>query len=580
MKKEVSCRVIQAMHTFARKRSIAPEVLFAGIPYPLDYLLNNHERVEWEVYCRISANLRPLITDDDFETLGVEATSSAALLPATSVIARLLFTGPEFYLWFNGTPDGPCAQLFGCIESSTVQLGPNHLMVTLRLASGYEMSREFFIITKGGLALTSALLGLSPSRVVMREINRGAVYDIYCPEGGGALSWVRKAVTWPFVARAAARQLKEANEVLHERYDQLEAARARIQRQALQLRTAFSIGEHIRSNLNLESTIEAAAESLVSEAHFAWVKVEICSTTDAREVRRGATKGEMSPGSRLLTRMLKSHGKNLGTLSVSLPQAAELNEAEELLDQIAPNIAMEISDALSFTLLTEYRDRDKFMQQEFSRQQIESQEAERKRLAAELHDGLGQDLLVMNNDLQLYLMNDGDSKNDLKQVALMVQEAIDDVREISANLHPHHLERLGLCAAIETMVEKVSRSSGLAVCLGCDDLDCVLPQESGIHVYRIVQEALSNIVQHASATSAHIEMKKLAGLLEITVRDNGRGFDPDKPAKREPTRAAGERFRGFGLSTMAERTRIIGGTMTIDSALGSGTTVHVAVPFS
>ena len=579
MKKEVSCRVVQVILRYAEKRNLRPETLFAGVPYTLDYLLNKHERVEWDVYRRISANLRPFLSNDEFEALGFEAATSGALLPGTSIIARLLFTSTEFYFWFNSSANGPCAQLFTCIDSTTVQLGRNHIVVTLTLRAGYPMSREFFIITKGGLANASSLLGLPPSRVAMREIDRGAVYDIYCPEGGGALSWLRRALTWPFVVRSAARELKEANEVLHERYAQLEEARTRIEHQATQLRTAFSISEHIRSNLNLEATVDAVAECLVEEAHFAGAKVEVHSKTEVDEVHRVALKGVTPSEERVLARTLDARGQNLGTVSVSLNADADLHEAEELLDQIAPGIAMEISDALSYTLLAEYRRRDRLMQQEFSKQQIESQEAERKRLAAELHDGLGQNLLVASNELQQFLQGRKTPPENIGRAARLVHESIQTVREISSNLHPHHLDRLGFGAAIEAMAETIAHSTGITIKYTSDNVDHLLSKETEIHMYRIIQEALSNVVRHASAKNAIVAVRKGEGLVEVTVSDDGKGFDANAEWERKTSHTSVDGLHGFGVSSMAERARIISGTIQIKSAANSGTMVHLAVPF-
>jgi signal transduction histidine kinase len=222
--------------------------------------------------------------------------------------------------------------------------------------------------------------------------------------------------------------------------------------------------------------------------------------------------------------------------------------------------------------------KEKLMQQEFSRQQIESQEAERKRLAAELHDGLGQDLLVMNNELQQFMQENKASREELKQVASLVQESIEEVREISANLHPHHLERLGLRAAIEAMVEKVSRSSGLTVGLIGDTIDKLLPKETEIHLYRIIQEALSNVVRHASAKNANVQVKENSESIEITVTDDGKGFDVKDALVRRPSHSSGQGLHGFGLSSMTERVRIIGGTMKIESTPGLGTKVQVSLP--
>jgi signal transduction histidine kinase len=223
--------------------------------------------------------------------------------------------------------------------------------------------------------------------------------------------------------------------------------------------------------------------------------------------------------------------------------------------------------------------RDKLTQQEFSRQQIESQEAERKRLAAELHDGLGQDLLVASNGLQQFLSDENASKADLAQAASLVQDSIQAVREISSNLHPHHLERLGFLAAIEAMTENLARTTGLAIDNDLDNIDGLLPKETEIHLYRIIQEALTNVVRHASARTVSVKVTKNPDMVEIAVTDDGKGFQALENSQGRPLFYSAERLHGFGLSSMSERARIIGGAINIKSSPGNGTTVHVTLPY-
>ena len=215
-------------------------------------------------------------------------------------------------------------------------------------------------------------------------------------------------------------------------------------------------------------------------------------------------------------------------------------------------------------------------QQEFSRRQIEFQEAERKRLAAELHDGVGQDLLVVSNELQQFLKECETFPDNVGRAAAVVQESIRTVREISSNLHPHHLERLGLRAAIEAMVDTIRHSSGLTVDLDCDDVDRTLPKETRIHVYRIIQEALSNAVRHARATKITVQLRNTTETVRAIVSDNGRGMVED--LREAPAPPEGQRRHGFGLSSMNERARIIHGTLHITPTSGSGTTVTLMVP--
>ena len=224
--------------------------------------------------------------------------------------------------------------------------------------------------------------------------------------------------------------------------------------------------------------------------------------------------------------------------------------------------------------------REKMLQQEFSRRQIESQEAERKRVAAELHDGLGQDLLIMNNELQLFLKANAEPHKELEQVASILHESIEGVREIASNLHPHHLDRLGLSAAVQAMVERVTLTSGVAIRRTGDSIDGLLPRDAEMHLYRIIQEALSNAVRHASARNISIRFTRNATFVEVIISDDGSGFDMKDSPVKGPSQATEVQARGFGLSSMAERARIMGGTLRIESSQGSGTTIHVTVPYS
>src|SRR5271169_2333365 len=204
MKKEVSCRIVQMIFEYAEKLNTPVETICAGVPYTLDYLRNKQERIEWDVYCRIMANLRPIWSDDEFEGLGFGITRSVPFRNAMSV-AKLLFTGPEIYFWWTAKVSGPGRQMFTCLTPTIEQIGKNHIVLTLTLLPGYQYCRELFVTTKGSMTAGTAVIGLDPARVSTRETERGAVYDIICPEGGGALSWLRRAIMWPFAVHTAAR---------------------------------------------------------------------------------------------------------------------------------------------------------------------------------------------------------------------------------------------------------------------------------------------------------------------------------------------------------------------------------------
>jgi signal transduction histidine kinase/ligand-binding sensor domain-containing protein len=212
-------------------------------------------------------------------------------------------------------------------------------------------------------------------------------------------------------------------------------------------------------------------------------------------------------------------------------------------------------------------------QEAFSRQLIESQEAERKRIAAELHDSLGQHLLIIRNRATLgerVAQDHPPAKEQFDEITASAAQAITEVRAISHNLRPLNLERLGLTAVIEEMIENVAASSGIQFSADVEPLDGLLSREDEINCYRVIQESVNNILKHSHATKAYVEIWREEGELRITVRDNGRGFDAVAMANG----AAG----GLGLTSISERVRLLGGAQTIHSAPGQGTTLQIRIP--
>jgi len=204
----------------------------------------------------------------------------------------------------------------------------------------------------------------------------------------------------------------------------------------------------------------------------------------------------------------------------------------------------------------------------FAHQLIESQEHERKRLAGELHDSLGQNLLVAKN-WTLIGLNTIDAANParehLNEISETLSLAINEVREIAHNLRPYQLERLGLTNTIEHMITHVRNSADVEFIAELDNIDDLLSQDSAINLYRLVQECVNNVVKHSNATKAWLFIKRTGNDAEITCRDNGRGFDP----------AANSSQNGLGLAGMLERVRMLGGRYTLESGVSKGTTMRV-----
>ena len=208
-------------------------------------------------------------------------------------------------------------------------------------------------------------------------------------------------------------------------------------------------------------------------------------------------------------------------------------------------------------------------QEAFSRQLIESQETERKRIAAELHDSLGQELLIIKNRaaLGLKLLGDaGRTREQIEQIAGTASQAITEVRQIAYNLRPYHLDEIGLSQSLEELIERVANACPINFIGDIDNIDDLLPKEAAINLYRIVQESLNNIVKHSVASEARLLVRRNSNEIEVVIKDNGKGFSQLSGTARRP---------GFGLTGLAERARILGGTLSINSLPDKGTTVKL-----
>jgi signal transduction histidine kinase len=203
------------------------------------------------------------------------------------------------------------------------------------------------------------------------------------------------------------------------------------------------------------------------------------------------------------------------------------------------------------------------------------QENERRAIAGHLHDGLGQDLLVIASQAQLSLTqpdNPPSTVQRLNEIARTARQAVQQARQMAHNLRPGLLEELGLTKAIRANVNKAAQASGISVTFALEDVDGLLPQEFEVNLFRIVQESLNNILKHANASQVKLTLARQFPGLRLTIEDNGRGFEPGRFESVPPE------HRGLGLRQIAERAKMMGGRLDLQSWLGHGTRLIVEVP--
>lgn len=213
---------------------------------------------------------------------------------------------------------------------------------------------------------------------------------------------------------------------------------------------------------------------------------------------------------------------------------------------------------------------------EYSRRLLEHEEKERDRLAKELHDGLGQDLLIIKNHAALLGLQWPHAPLDVRQrlhdITQASQTAIDQARTLAHSLRPAELTRVGLTAALQDMIDRAAASSPIRFQHDLRNADGHLSQDAEVLVYRITQELVNNILKHSRATLARIGLHVLDGALELTVADDGQGFDPESARQDSGSR------RGLGLDSITERVAMLSGTVRIESSPGNGSHSLLRIP--
>jgi two-component system, sensor histidine kinase LadS len=208
---------------------------------------------------------------------------------------------------------------------------------------------------------------------------------------------------------------------------------------------------------------------------------------------------------------------------------------------------------------------------QYSQNLINNIEGERQRLASEIHDGLGQHLLVIRNKVLMSLkkkMSPTKHEETLEYLLDVTTDALEDTRSMSHNLRPPILNTMGLTVAIQSLVEKMKESSAMKINLDmAEAIDGLVQKELEINIYRILQESFNNAFKHASATKIIIKIKKKARELWIEFEDNGRGFNPNTA-----------KF-GQGIVGIKERVSLMKGTILIESEEKKGTHILIKIPF-
>lgn len=217
--------------------------------------------------------------------------------------------------------------------------------------------------------------------------------------------------------------------------------------------------------------------------------------------------------------------------------------------------------AISIFLFYYYKNKAEQKRNEaYTHNLIKAQEEERTRVARELHDSVGQKLMLLTKKTK---------STGNPEMEFLASNTLEELRTISRGLHPATLERLGPTAAIRNMIDEVDANTDIFFTHEIDNIDALLSKEASLHLYRIIQEVLNNMVKHADAKVASIIIEKRNTVIETVISDNGKGFDNSEKMKTSDS---------LGMKTLRERAKILHSKIDIKSQINKGTTIRLTIP--
>ena len=227
------------------------------------------------------------------------------------------------------------------------------------------------------------------------------------------------------------------------------------------------------------------------------------------------------------------------------------------------------------TDMTEAR-RNEELLRGLSHRLVQAQETELGRVALELHDNITQLLCAILVRCQALAnqvsAHDPALRAELRKLSELLGQNVEEVQRIGRNLRPSVLDHLGLVAVLRSDSEAFAKRTGVSLKLNCVELTERPPAEAELAFFRILQEALKNVAQHARARHVTVRLRQPGDFVELEINDDGIGFDPDHPPARRIAKL------GFGLVSMRERAACAGGTWSVKSAPGQGTTICAQIP--
>jgi len=206
--------------------------------------------------------------------------------------------------------------------------------------------------------------------------------------------------------------------------------------------------------------------------------------------------------------------------------------------------------------------------------QLEIQEQTLKNISQEIHDNVGQVLTLAKLNLTTLMMNDAQAPDQVKASQQLIAKAINDLRSLSHSLNTEYVQNMGLVRSVEYELEMLQKTGVIKTSFTIEGSVQRLEAQKELIIFRIIQEAIHNIMKHAEASSIHVSVSFSANDMQVSVADDGKGFD------LSPLNDPGNQQFGLGLRNMHNRATLIGAKFSLTSEPNKGTTLHLSLPYN
>lgn len=535
---EVSCRSLKALVEMAEHSGLNRRELLAGVQRTEEELFNPKGRVEWTLY--VQTLRRCLVALGGFEAVRKmgeyyhETTAHRYVGP----IARS-FVHPRAFYWFVNRWLGPMS--FSNQTATTEDLPHDRLRITLRIHAGQEDSPEYFWLSAGALTVLPRYIGLRDAIIDLQVSPMMAVFTITLPPAGTVLSrlrWMFKAL---FAPRGAIEELRGQHDQICAQYETTD--RMRREYQELLERNPNGIVVHWEGRMLYANPAMSRALGYQSPAELMTLALQdLVFPADLPAWRRLLTP-DGTPGQHEEVRFV---GRDDQIVIMELTQIVPVRFGQR-------DAAMILAHDV-----TEQRELEHTIEQ--------TRNQEQERLARDLHDGLGQQLVALVRHTEA--LKSSATTAALDDVIALAVQAASDAQEIGRGLDPLALTSAGLPGILSDLAQRTANHFNIQCTCHSQGVEARVAEKStASHLYRIAQEALNNAVRHGHATDIVISLQQTGDALSLCVTDNGTGMDGNSSNRV-----------GAGLRNMHYRAKQIGAELDVRPCPTGGTEVACVVP--